>query len=419
MRPLLGPTPGGLAEVDPSQLSVTLPRFHDLRRRLEDLRHAVDDDRCGRVGAALPEVEAATAAGRLVDVAEDLGERVPVRTAHFDAKLDNFLFHGDRAVCLVDLDTVMPGAWFWDVGDLLRSAATTAAEDAPDPTAVAVEPPLYDAVVAGYRSSVPPGLLTPAEWSAIDVAGAISTYEQALRFLTDWLAGDVYFRTTRPGQEPRPRPRPAGPVVDHAGPGAVSPSIDRLDRDRLPEIDRLCRRAVVGAPSLDELEGALFAPDQPAAVLGDPDVGVVAVVDCDDGAHVRLLAVHPSERRRGHGSALLRAAEGWATRAGHRSLVIGADPPYFLWPGVPGTETALLCLLERRHYVRTETNFNMRIDLGSIPPDPAVMRWPRPTNAPRSTTGWPPTGPTGDRRSCGPSTRATWCWPGRRTSPRT
>jgi GNAT superfamily N-acetyltransferase len=150
----------------------------------------------------------------------------------------------------------------------------------------------------------------------------------------------------------------------------VSLSIDRLGRDRLPEIDRLCRRGVADAPSLDELEGALFAPDQPAAVLGDPDVGVVAVVDCDDGPHVRLLVVDPSRRGRGHGTALLREAEDWATRAGHRSLVIGADPPYFLWPGVPGTETALLCLLERRHYVRTDTNFNMRIGLGSIPPDP-------------------------------------------------
>jgi Ser/Thr protein kinase RdoA (MazF antagonist) len=197
---LLGRLHGQLADVDPSQLTVTLPRFHDLRRRLEELRYAADDDPFGRAGAARGEVEAAMAAARLVDVAEDLGDRVPVRTAHFDAKLDNFLFRGDRAVCLVDLDTVMPGAWFWDVGDLLRSAATTAAEDSPDPSGVTVEPPLYDAVVAGYRSSVPPGLLTPAESSAIDIAGAISTYEQALRFLTDWLAGDVYFRTIRPGQ---------------------------------------------------------------------------------------------------------------------------------------------------------------------------------------------------------------------------
>jgi len=144
----------------------------------------------------------------------------------------------------------------------------------------------------------------------------------------------------------------------------------RLGRSDLERITQLCRRAVVSPPSVDELEGALFAEQQPAVVMGDPSTGVVATVECDDGPHIRLLAVDPAARGRGLGRALLQAAEEWARSAGHTSLITGADPPYFLWPGVPSTETALLCLLERRHYARAETNFNMDVDLLALPEDP-------------------------------------------------
>lgn len=123
-------------------------------------------------------------------------------------------------------------------------------------------------------------------------------------------------------------------------------------------------------PSADELEDALFAAEQPATVFAIPERGVAAVVECDDGPHIRLLAVDPSARRQGLGQALLQAAEDWARDEGHTTLVTGADPPYFLWPGVPSTETALHCLLERRHYARAETNFNMHVNLSTLPGDP-------------------------------------------------
>ena len=70
----------------------------------------------------------------------------------------------------------------------------------------------------------------------------------------------------------------------------------------------------------------------------------------------------------------MQAAEDWARAAGHRRCITGADPPYFLWPGVPSTETGLLCLFERRHYSRAETNFNMDVDLTEIPDDPGGHR---------------------------------------------
>jgi predicted N-acetyltransferase YhbS len=146
--------------------------------------------------------------------------------------------------------------------------------------------------------------------------------------------------------------------------------VNQLGPSDLGAIAAFCERSVRDAPTSAELEGALFAPDQTTAVLGDPSVGVVAVAECSDGPHIRLLAVDPEHRGTGQGRALVRAAEKWARGAGHHSLITGADPPYFLWPGVPSTETELLCLLERLHYARAETNFNMGVDLARIPADP-------------------------------------------------
>src|SRR4051812_48268645 len=143
-----------------------------------------------------------------------------------------------------------------------------------------------------------------------------------------------------------------------------------LGRDALPDIADLCTRAIAQPPTIDELDATLFAPEQPAVVRGDPSVGVVATATCDDGAHVRFLAVDPSLRRHGHGHALVDLAEQDARAAGQHTLLTGADAPYFLWPGIPSTETGLVCLFERHHYFRSETNFDMRVELDSIPEDP-------------------------------------------------
>ena len=198
---LLGRFHGLLAGLDPDRLTETLPRFHDPGRRLADLRAVVAADPCGRVATVPEEIEAVVAAEPLAEVAAELTARVPRRVAHFDAKLDNILFAGGEAICLVDFDTVMPGAWFWDVGDLLRSGATTAAEDEQDLDRAAVAPERYRAILDGYRAALAEAAVAePAEFEAAEVAGAIVTYEQAVRFLTDWIAGDVYYRIHRPGQ---------------------------------------------------------------------------------------------------------------------------------------------------------------------------------------------------------------------------
>ena len=197
---LLGRFHRAVAGLDPSALVETLPGFHDPARRLAQLRAVVADDPCGRAPGAAAEIALAEAGQPWVALAADLSGRVPRRVAHYDAKLDNMLFAGDEAVCLVDLDTVMPGAWFWDVGDLLRSASTTAAEDEPDPSRVCGDPALHRAILDGYAAGLGPDTATPAEEEARHSAGAIVTYEQAVRFLTDWIAGDTYYRITRPTQ---------------------------------------------------------------------------------------------------------------------------------------------------------------------------------------------------------------------------
>ncbi len=148
--------------------------------------------------------------------------------------------------------------------------------------------------------------------------------------------------------------------------------------ESLDEIGALCARSMEKAPAVDELERTLFAEDQPAVVRLEPGIGVVAVVRNHDGGSIRLLALDPARRGRGLGHELLRAAEDDLGDAG--VITVGADPPYFLFPGVPVEETALCCLLERHHYSREETNYNIDIDLAVLPPDPGLALEPRATD---------------------------------------
>jgi len=146
--------------------------------------------------------------------------------------------------------------------------------------------------------------------------------------------------------------------------------------DAVDGIAALCSRAVAQPLSADDLRGALFAPDQPSVVRFDPAVGVVATVRSGDNGSIRLLAVDPDARGRGHGRALVEAAE--ADLEGVRTVTVGADPPYFLFPGVPVSETGMCSLLEARHYAREEANFNVVVDLDDLGSDPGVGSEPAP-----------------------------------------
>jgi GNAT superfamily N-acetyltransferase len=157
-------------------------------------------------------------------------------------------------------------------------------------------------------------------------------------------------------------------------------SLPLVGPESVDGIASLCAIATPDAPTPDELRRALFASDQPALVRYAAGAGVVAVVRGDgaggdaDG-FIRLLLLEPGHRGRGLGHELLRAAE--SDLDGARTITVGADAPYFLFPGVPVEETSLCCLLERHHYAREETNYNIDIPLTGLPPDPGLAVDPR------------------------------------------
>ena len=146
--------------------------------------------------------------------------------------------------------------------------------------------------------------------------------------------------------------------------------------EALDGIASLCAGSMAHPPSRDELRRALFAPDQPAVVRYAQGVGVTAVVREGTEGYVRLLLLDVTRRGHGLGHDLLAAAE--ADLEGSSIITVGADAPYFLLPGVPVEETSLCCLLERHHYAREETNYNMDVDLTQLAPDPGVGVAPGP-----------------------------------------
>jgi mycothiol synthase len=176
-------------------------------------------------------------------------------------------------------------------------------------------------------------------------------------------------------------------------------TFDRLDASALDGIAALCDRSLAERFTADELAGVLFPPDRPALVRGDPAVGIVATRVEDGNGFVKLLVVDPAHQGRGLGSALLAQAED--DLAGTASITVGADAPYFLFPGVDTANIAMLCLLERRKWARQEANYNVGVDLTQLPPDPGGP--PPATPAERDEVAawfdanWPNWGPEGLR----------------------
>lgn len=146
--------------------------------------------------------------------------------------------------------------------------------------------------------------------------------------------------------------------------------------EALPEIAELSARAVAQPFTLSELGKALFAQDQPAVVRFCAGVGLVATVRVGDEGFIRLIAVDPDHRAKGYGHTLLETAE--YDLEGARTVTVGADPPYFLFPGVPTSEPELCYLLERHHFTREEVNYNVVIDLEDLPYEPSEALVPGP-----------------------------------------
>lgn len=190
-----------LADLPPPPLHETLPHFHDFPARIAALEQAAARDPHGRARDVRPELAALDACCRQVSSALDAAgfARLPQRVVHHDCKLDNLLFDatGSRALCVIDLDTVMPGTLLSDFGELVRSSTNTGAEDEPELVRVDFDRELYAALARGYLEGAGP-LLTAEERRTLPHAGPLLTLMNAVRFLTDHLQGDLYFRIERP-----------------------------------------------------------------------------------------------------------------------------------------------------------------------------------------------------------------------------
>jgi aminoglycoside phosphotransferase (APT) family kinase protein len=192
-----------LVDLPGRRLHETIPFFHHTRRRFEAFRTALAADAHNRAAPARDEIEFALRHEPLVDVLLDLQTRgeIPERVTHNDTKFNNVMLDDatQAAVCVIDLDTVMPGVALNDFGDMVRSATNAALEDERDLALVHARLPIFEALVEGYLAAARP-FLNHAELAHLAVSGQVITFEIGLRFLTDFLAGDVYFKTRRPGQ---------------------------------------------------------------------------------------------------------------------------------------------------------------------------------------------------------------------------
>jgi len=190
-----------LADLAPTCLTETIPRFHDLRARCAALARAAKRDDIGRAAGVADELDAAQrAAERVLRASELAPDALPRRVVHNDCKLNNLLLddRSGEALCVVDLDTVMPGTVLFDFGELARTGSCPAAEDERDLDRVRLDPELFRALASGFVAGAR-GLLAAAEIRALAFAGPLMALENAVRFLTDHLEGDRYFRIARRG----------------------------------------------------------------------------------------------------------------------------------------------------------------------------------------------------------------------------
>ncbi len=192
-----------VSDLPATQLSEVIPDFHHTPKRYQQLQNAVAADECGLVSEVRDELaRIETMSGemdRIVSL-EEQGE-LPIRVTHNDTKINNVLFDvdSDEAVCVIDLDTVMPGLSLYDIGDLIRTSVNPAAEDEPDLSQVQVRMPIFEALIEGYLQSAGKGL-SPLEIQLIPFSGKLLAVELGIRFLTDYLSKDSYFRVTHPQQ---------------------------------------------------------------------------------------------------------------------------------------------------------------------------------------------------------------------------
>jgi hypothetical protein len=189
-----------LADLPANKLTETIPDFHSMEKRLETFYTSLSNDPAGRVKDIPAEIDfVKSRAEQMLNIPALIKwGKLPMRITHNDTKFNNILFdETEHAMCIVDLDTVMPGSILFDFGDAIRTGANTAIEDEKDLSKVDINLPIYEAYTQGFVKSTR-HTLTGVEIENLAFSARFMTFIIGLRFLTDFIDGDPYFRTLYP-----------------------------------------------------------------------------------------------------------------------------------------------------------------------------------------------------------------------------
>jgi hypothetical protein len=189
-----------LLTLDPRSIHTTIPDFHNTRRRFDHFQHATKSDPINRATRSRNEIAFVEARESFADRLQDLCQAglIPKRITHNDTKANNLLFddQSGRGICVTDLDTTMPGLVLHDFGDMVRTTANRAAEDEPNLDRVHMDIEIFKPLLEGYLYSAGP-FLNSEELKQLVFACKVIVLETGMRFLSDYLEGDIYFKTSR------------------------------------------------------------------------------------------------------------------------------------------------------------------------------------------------------------------------------
>lgn len=190
-----------LSDFPAAELHETIPHFHDTYKRFRDLKDAISSDVMHRADGVQKEIEFALGFENDTKLIGNLteGGEIPARVTHNDTKLNNVMLEAgtDKGLCVIDLDTVMPGSLLFDYGDALRTGAATAAEDEKNLDKMHFDLNLFEAFTKGFLEEMGSSI-TKKEVELLPFSAKIITFECGIRFLTDYLSGDTYFKTAYP-----------------------------------------------------------------------------------------------------------------------------------------------------------------------------------------------------------------------------
>lgn len=203
-----------LSDLPGEPLGYTIPNFHNMEFRLEQLKEALSLDRAARLNqvkeitaeGVTQQIKVSDIAGELLARAEEMCKaerlgregKLPKRVTHCDTKVNNMLFDTDgNFLCVIDLDTTMPGYVLSDFGDFIRTAGNTAAEDEPDTSKIALNMEIFKSFTKGYLQGAA-SFLTPIEIENLPFGAKLLTYMQTVRFFTDYINGDIYYKINYP-----------------------------------------------------------------------------------------------------------------------------------------------------------------------------------------------------------------------------